>query len=336
MGLFREEGLLKEGTVLVTGAGGFIGSHLVEELLRHGHRVRAFVRYNSAGRTGWLEDIPLELCTGLEVFFGDIRDARAVRQAATGCRRIYHLAALIGIPYSYLAPDSYVEVNVQGTLNVVNAARDVGVERILVTSTSEVYGTALYTPIDEKHPLQGQSPYSATKIGADFLALSYHRAFGVPVAVVRPFNTYGPRQSTRAVVPTIMSQALAAEEIRLGSLTPVRDLVFVHDTVAGFLAIADCADCVGRVTNLATGTGVSVGELVERVSRLAGRRLPVVETEERKRPESSEVFKLIGAAAPAKDLAGWRPRVSLDEGLAQTWDWLSRHPEQYKPGVYSV
>jgi NAD dependent epimerase/dehydratase len=328
---------LKEDMVLVTGAAGFIGSHLVEELLRRGQRVRAFARYNSGARAGWLEEVSPDLGDRLEVFFGDIRDARAVRQAAVGCRRIFHLAALIGIPYSYRAPDSYVEVNIQGTLNVVNAARDLGVEKTLVTSTSEVYGTALYTPIDEDHPLQGQSPYSATKIGADFLALSYHRAFGLPVSIVRPFNTYGPRQSTRAVIPTIMSQALAAEEIRLGSLDPVRDLVFVTDTVAGFLAIADCPGCVGRVTNLATGTGVSVGELAERVLKLLGRRLAVVETEERKRPETSEVFKLIGAATAARDLAGWRPRVTLDEGLLRTWDWIRGHPEhQQKAGVYGV
>jgi dTDP-glucose 4,6-dehydratase len=327
---------VKDDKVLVTGAGGFIGSHLVEGLLRRGQPVRAFVRYTSTGRAGWLEDLPAELGTGLEIFLGDIRDARAVRQAAAGCRRIYHLAALIGIPYSYRAPDSYVEVNIQGTLNVLNAARDLGVERTVVTSTSEVYGTARYTPIDEGHPLQSQSPYAASKVAADHLALSYHRAFGLPVTVVRPFNTYGPRQSTRAVLPTIISQALTAGEIRLGSLTPVRDLVFVADTVAGFLAVADSPACVGQVTNLATGVGVSVGELAGRVLKVVRRDLPVVETEERKRPEDSEVFELIGSAAAAERLAGWKARTSLEEGLGKTLDWFRRHPGAFKTGGYSV
>jgi dTDP-glucose 4,6-dehydratase len=320
----------------VTGSAGFIGSHLVEALLRLGLRVRAFVRYTSDGRTGWLEDVPAELRGGLEVFLGDIRDARAVRQAAAGCGRIYHLAALIGIPYSYLAPDSYVEVNVQGTLNVLNAARDLGVARTVVTSTSEVYGTARYTPIDEEHPLQAQSPYAATKAAADHLALSFHRSFGLPVTVVRPFNTYGPRQSLRAVVPTILSQVLTAGEVRLGSLTPVRDMVYVADTVAGFLALADCDACVGRVTNLATGVGVSVRELVELSLAASGRRLPVVETEERKRPESSEVLTLIGSGARAKELAGWGPRAALAEGLRTTLDWVRSHLSLYRRGGYRV
>lgn len=328
--------MVQQDRVLVTGAGGFIGSHLVEGLLRRGDKVRAFVRYGSSGRAGWLEDVPEQQRGGLEVFFGDVRDARAVRQAAEGCRAIYHLAALIGIPYSYIAPDSYVEVNIQGTLNVLNAARDLRTEQVLVTSTSEVYGTARYTPIDEEHPLQGQSPYSATKIGADHLALSYHRSFGLPVKVVRPFNTYGPRQSARAVIPTIMSQALARDEIRLGNLSPVRDLVFVGDTVAGFLAVAEAPACIGQVVNLATGVGVTVGELVERIMKLVGRKLPVTESEERVRPEKSEVFKLLGAAAAAEKLAGWKARTPLDEGLAQTLEWIRRHPEHYRPGVYTI
>lgn len=330
------EGLVDANRVLVTGAGGFIGSHLVEGLLRRGDRVRAFVRYNSNGRTGWLEDLPDELADRLEVFFGDVRDARAVREAAAGCARVYHLAALIGIPYSYLAPDSYVEVNVQGTLNVLDAARDLEIERTIVTSTSEVYGTALYNPIDEKHPLQPQSPYSATKIGADSLALSYHRSFGLPVSIVRPFNTYGPRQSARAVIPTIMTQALACDEIRLGNLTPVRDLLFVADTVAGFLAVADSSACLGQVTNLATGAGVTVRELVERVLRLVERRLPVIEAEERKRPDASEVFTLIGSARLAEERTGWKARTPLDEGLARTLEWIRRHPHHYRAGAYRV
>jgi NAD dependent epimerase/dehydratase len=327
---------LKEERVLVTGAAGFIGSHLVEGLLERGQRVRAFVRYNSNANVGWLADVPQELTANLEVFHGDIRDARAVHQAANGCHRIYHLAALIGIPYSYLAPDSYVEVNIQGTLNVLNAARDLGVDQTVVTSTSEVYGTAVYTPIDEKHPMQAQSPYSATKIGADHLAESFHRSFDLPVIIVRPFNTYGPRQSTRAVIPTIMTQALWGNEIRLGSLSPVRDLVYVTDTAAGFVALADSADCIGKVTNLATGVGVSVGELAERITRLVGRKVPIVETDERKRPEKSEVFKLIGCASAAQSRADWRPRMPLDDGLSRTVEWIKRHADLYKPGVYSV
>jgi dTDP-glucose 4,6-dehydratase len=327
---------VNDNTILVTGSAGFIGSHLVEELLRRGYRVRAFARYNSAGRAGWLEELSADLTANLEIFFGDIRDARAVHEAARGCSRIFHLAALIGIPYSYLAPDSYVEVNIQGTLNILNAARDLGTERTLVTSTSEVYGTALYTPIDEKHPLQAQSPYSATKIGADNLAISYHRAFSLPVTIVRPFNTYGPRQSTRAVIPTIMTQALYADEIRLGSLTPMRDLVYVGDTVAGFLALAEAGDCIGQVTNLATGVGVTVGELAERIVRLTGRRLAIKETQERKRPEESEVFKLVGSAALAEKLAGWKAVTSLNDGLAKTLDWIRHNSKHYKAGVYTV
>jgi nucleoside-diphosphate-sugar epimerase len=270
------------------------------------------------------------------VFAGDITDPRAVREAARGCGRIFHLAALIGIPYSYVAPNSYVSVNINGTLNVLEAAREEKVERVLVTSTSEVYGTALYTPIDENHPLQAQSPYSATKIGADAVAVSYHKAFGLPVTVVRPFNTYGPRQSARAVIPTVITQALFADQIRIGSRSPVRDMVYVGDTVAGFMALADSAKSVGNVTNLATTVGVTVGELIDRIQRIVGRNLPVVETEERKRPENSEVFTLLGSAKLAGERANWKPRVSLDEGLAKTIEWF-RHRRDVEPvGQYRV
>lgn len=324
------------GKTLVTGAGGFIGSHLVEELLRRGQHVRAFVRYTSSGGLGCLREVPADLAEQLEIAHGDIRDARAVRKAAAGCKRIYHLAALIGIPYSYAAPDAYVAVNVQGTLTVLEAARDLEIERTIITSTSEVYGTALRTPIDEDHPLHAQSPYAASKIGADQLALSYHRAFGLPVTVVRPFNTYGPRQSARAVIPTIMSQALAADRVRLGCLTPVRDLVFVKDTVAGFIACADANACVGMVTNLATGTAVSIGELAQRICRLAGRLLPIEKTEERRRPESSEVYKLIGSAAAARDRTGWQAKTSLDEGLRQTLEWVRANLSAFTIGAYGV
>lgn len=324
------------GKTLVTGAGGFIGSHLVEELLRRGQRVRAFVRYTSSGGIGCLNEITADLAGQLEIVHGDVRDARAVRKAAGGCKRIYHLAALIGIPYSYDAPDAYVAVNIQGTLNILEAARDLEIERTIITSTSEVYGTAQRTPIDEDHPLHAQSPYAASKIGADQLALSYHRAFGVPVTVVRPFNTYGPRQSARAVIPTIMSQALAADLVRLGSLAPVRDLVFVKDTVAGFLACAEASACVGKVTNLATGTAVSIGELAQRICRLAGRLLPIEQTEERRRPENSEVYKLIGSAVAAHDRAGWLATTSLDDGLRQTLDWVRANLSAFAIGAYRV
>jgi NAD dependent epimerase/dehydratase len=322
-------------TVLVTGAGGFIGSHLVETLLARGERVRALVRYTSSGGVGFLDAVKQHR-ERLEIFHGDIRDARAVKQAATGCQRIYHLAALIGIPYSYVAPDSYVAVNVQGTLHVLEAARDLGVERVVMTSTSEVYGTAQYTPIDEKHPVSAQSPYAATKVGADQLALSYHRSYGVPVTVVRPFNTYGPRQSARAVIPTIITQALAADAIHLGSLDPVRDLVYVADTARGFVEVAVAAECVGKVTNLATGVGVSVGELVERIQRIVGRHVPVLQTEDRRRPAASEVYRLLGSATQARDLAGWHATTALDDGLALTVEWVRANLRSYRVGEYRI
>lgn len=320
---------------LVTGAGGFIGSHLVETLLKKGKRVRAFVRYTSNANTGWLSDIPAELTERLEVFYGDIADGRAVMEAARGCSRIFHLAALIGIPYSYVAPQSYVTVNIQGTLNILEAARTHGTERTIVTSTSEVYGTAIYTPIDEQHPLQGQSPYSATKIGADQIALSYHNAFGLPVAVVRPFNTFGPRQSTRAIIPTIITQAIQRDVIEVGSVDPVRDMVFVQDTANGFIEIGGSSACVGEVTNLATGVGVTIGDLIIQIQNIVGRDLPVVEKDERKRPTNSEVFTLLGSAEQAKQRCGWQPRVSLADGLAATVDWFRKNTIK-DAGVYRV
>lgn len=310
---------------LVTGAGGFIGSHLVETLLQRGQRVRAFLRYTSNAYKGWLDDISPELKGGLEVFHGDIADNRAVWEATAGCSTIYHLAALIGIPYSYVAPQSYVTVNIQGTLNVLEAARSRQIQRTVVTSTSEVYGTAIYAPIDEEHPLQGQSPYSATKIGSDQIALSYYRAFGLPVTVVRPFNTFGPRQSTRAIIPTIISQALQRDVIEVGSRDPIRDMVFVKDTARGFIACAESDACLGEVTNLATGVGVTVGELIDQIQAIVGRGLPVVEKDERKRPSKSEVFKLLGSATKAAERTGWKASVSLADGLRETIDWFRTH-----------
>lgn len=294
------------------------------------------MRYNSLGRSGYLDRIDPASKRHLEVHHGDIRDARAVRAAMTGCNRVYHLAALIGIPYSYSAPASYVDVNVQGTLNVLEAARDLAPERVVVTSTSEVYGTAQYAPIDERHPLNPQSPYAATKVGADQLALSYHCSFGLPVAVVRPFNTYGPRQSARAVIPTIVTQALASESIRLGSLDTVRDFVYVGDTVAGFTAVAGADGCIGRVTNLATGCAVTVGELVERVLQIVRRDVPVVPTDERRRPAASEVYRLIGSATQARELAGWGPAVALGEGLERVVSWVRTNLSSYTVGEYCV
>ncbi len=328
--------MASEQRYLVTGAGGFIGSHLVETLLKQGKRVRAFVRYSSNADKGWLNDIPVALREHLEVFFGDIADARAVMEASRDCTKIFHLAALIGIPYSYVAPQSYVTVNIQGTLNVLEAARNLGIQRTIVTSTSEVYGTAIYAPIDENHPLQGQSPYSATKIGADQIALSYYRAFNLPVTVVRPFNTFGPRQSTRAIIPTIITQALHRDVIEVGSRDPVRDMVFVEDTAQGFIDLGNSEACIGEVTNLATGVEVTVGQLIDEIQTIVGRNLPVVEKDERKRPGKSEVFKLLGSADKAAERAGWKSAVSLSEGLRRTIDWFRRQHVTDDVGAYRV
>ena len=322
--------------ILVTGAGGFIGSHLVEALLEQGFLVRAFVRYTSHAGTGWLKEIPSRWKSHWEPFFGDIRDARLVGEAVRDCWGVYHLAALIGIPYSSIAPTSYINVNVEGTLNVLEAARASTMERVIITSTSEVYGTARFTPITEQHPLQPQSPYAASKIGADSLALSYHHSFGLPVTIVRPFNTYGPRQSSRAILPTIIHQALASDAIRVGNRLPIRDLVHVKDTVAGFLAIGNSKKCIGQIINLASAVGVQVEELIHLVTAQVGRHLPILEEESRKRPESSEVHRLIGSAEKAAELVGWLPRISLDEGLAQTISWFRGRHDTCDPASYRV
>lgn len=325
--------------ILVTGAGGFIGSHLVEALVRAGRCVRALVRYNSANSWGWLDGVPHEIRDQIEVVSGDVRDPNGMRVAMTDVEQVFHLAALIGIPYSYHAPDSYVDTNIKGTLNVLQAARDANVERVLVTSTSEVYGTARQVPITEEHPRQGQSPYSASKIGADHLALSYYLSFGTPVTVVRPFNTYGPRQSARAVIPTIITQLLAgASELRLGSLHPTRDLVFVHDTAQAFMAIARAPELIGEEVNIATQQEISVGDLAEKLMVLTGKRAVIVSSEERLRPTNSEVERLLGSAEKLKSSTDWRPAHELDLGLKLTLEWFSDPMNRagYKWRIYNV
>lgn len=324
--------------VLVTGAGGFIGSHLTEELARNGARVRALVRYNSRGDAGLLRFLPGELFEKLELRFGDVTDPWSVEDAVEGVDVVFHLAALIAIPYSYVAPASYVAANVSGTLHVLQAARKHGTSRIVHTSTSETYGTAVYTPIDEAHPLQGQSPYSASKIGADKIAESFWRSFGTPVATIRPFNSFGPRQSARAVIPTIISQALSGrKELKLGSLDPVRDLTFVKDTVAGFLAVADSDACLGEVTNVGVGKGIAIGELAKKILAIVGREdLPIVTDDARVRPEKSEVMELICDASKARERCAWTPRRTLDEGLRETVEFVRANLALYRPEVYAL
>ncbi len=323
-------------SVLVTGGAGFIGSHLVEMLVREGYRVRAFVHYNSQGKWHHLEQVAEEIRNAIEIVPGDIADAGSVSKAVDGCDWVFHLAALIGIPYSYVAPSSYVQTNVIGTLNVLDACRQHGVERMLHTSTSETYGSAQYVPIDEKHPLVGQSPYSATKIGADKLAESYWLSFEMPTTTVRPFNTYGPRQSQRAIIPTIMAQALTGTELKLGSLDPVRDLTFVTDTAAGFLAAARSERAIGQTVNLGVGSGVSIRELVTKIGQIAGRDFTVEQQDQRIRPEGSEVQRLISDNRLAKELMGWTPKVGLEEGLLATFNHIQSHPQDYINRGYVV
>ena len=324
-------------TVMVTGADGFIGSHLTEELVRKGEKVKAFCYYNSFGKWGWLDTLPPEIKNEIEVFMGDIRDPNGVRTAMKGQEIVYHLAALIAIPFSYHSPDSYVDTNIKGTLNVLNAARDVGTRRLLVTSTSEVYGTAQYVPIDEHHPFQGQSPYSATKIGADRLAESFYRSFELPVTIVRPFNTYGPRQSGRAVIPTIITQLLSgAQELKLGSLTPTRDFNYVKDTAAGFMAIADCEAAVGQEINIATDQEMSIGDLANELIRQINPQAKIVCESERLRPEKSEVNRLLGDATKLRQMTGWKPAYTFEQGLAETIAWIREHMDSFRTGVYSL
>jgi NAD dependent epimerase/dehydratase len=327
---------LKHRKVLVTGAGGFIGSHLCEALLQEGAEVTAMVRYTSRAGGGDLALVAPELRPHLQIVAGDISDPHFMRRVVTGQDTVFHLAALIAIPYSYLAPLSYIRTNVEGTTNVLEAARQTGVRRVLHTSTSEVYGTARYTPIDELHPLQGQSPYSASKIGADKVAESYYRSFGTPVVTVRPFNTYGPRQSARAVIPTIISQALTQPQVTLGSLTPVRDLTYVTDTVAGFLQAAVAEQVEGEVINLGTGRAVTIGDLAKLIFELMGVQPEIVTAGERLRPEKSEVMMLLSENAKAAASLGWQPAVSLEDGLRKTIAFVRAWPDRFAPGVYTV
>lgn len=331
-----KHGITRSDRVLVTGAGGFIGSHLAEALVRCGADVRAMVHYNSRNDWGNLELLDREVLDNMDVVAGDIADGAFVRTTMKDRDIVFHLAALIAIPYSYAAPESYVGANVTGTLNVLQAAREQGTERVLHTSTSEVYGTARFVPITEEHPLQGQSPYSASKIGADKLAESFFRSFKTPVVTIRPFNTFGPRQSARAIIPAIAIQVLAGQTVRLGSLAPVRDLSFVGNTVEGYLLAAKSPRAVGEVINLGTGVGVTIGELAQKVFEILGVRADIEEDPQRLRPEASEVLKLIAGAEKAHELLGWAPRVSLDEGLKITLEWLRENMRFYKAGIYNV
>ena len=322
--------------VLVTGADGFIGSHLTESLLEKGYDVKVFTYYNSFNTWGWLDTLPKEKLNQIEVFSGDIRDPNGVREAMKGVDQVFHLAALIAIPFSYHSPDSYVDTNIKGTLNILQAARDLGTEKIMVTSTSEVYGTAQYVPIDEKHPFQGQSPYSATKIGADRLAESFYRSFNLPVAIVRPFNTFGPRQSARAVIPTIITQLLAGrEEIKLGSLTPTRDFNYVKDTAAGFIAIAESDKTIGQEINIATQREISIGDLAKEIIAQINPDAKIVCDEQRLRPEKSEVNRLLGANAKIKELTDWKQQYTFEQGIAETIAWIRQNMAAYKTDIYN-
>ena len=324
---------------LVTGADGFIGSHLVEHLVQSGYQVKAFVLYNSFGNNGWLESLKPEIMSQVEIFAGDVRDPNGVRLAMEGIDIVFHLAALIAIPYSYHSPDSYVDVNIKGTLNILQAAKLLGTERILITSTSEVYGTAQYVPIDEKHPFQGQSPYSATKIGADRITESFYKSFDLPVSIVRPFNTYGPRQSARAIIPTIITQLLnGMQEIKLGDLTPTRDLVFVKDTVRGFEAIAKSTNCIGEEINIATQVEITIGDLAQNMIQQINPSAKIVQDPQRMRPGKSEVRRLLGSNAKIKSLTDWEPAYDLTSGIQETIKWFAEKENlsTYKHEIYNI
>ena len=325
--------------ILVTGADGFIGSHLTELLVREGYEVRAFCYYNSFNSWGWLDSLPKDTLNQIDIFMGDVQDPNGVRTAMKGIDTVFHLAALIAIPYSYHSPDTYINTNVKGTLNIVQAAKDLGIERVLVTSTSEVYGTAKYIPIDENHPRQPQSPYSASKIGADSIAESFYRSFDLPLTIVRPFNTYGPRQSARAIIPTIISQLLNNfEEIKLGDLKPTRDLVYVKDTVRGFLEIAKCKELIGQDCNIATEDEISIQVLAETIIDQINPKARIVQDPQRMRPANSEVYRLYGSQKKLKDYTGWVPEHSLAEGIKATIDWFGNKEnlKLYKADIYNL
>ncbi len=328
---------LKNKRVLVTGADGFIGSHLAERLIARGAKVRAFVYYNSFNSWGWLDHVPAPLARKMEIFSGDIRDPNGVWEAARDIDVIFHLAALIGIPFSYHSPDSYIDTNVKGTLNVLQAARKRKVNKVVHTSTSEVYGTAQYAPIDEKHPINPQSPYAASKSAADSLALAFHRSFGLPVAVLRPFNTYGPRQSARAVIPTVLAQVCNGKRsVKVGNLGVTRDFNFVDDTVEAFLKIAESDAAVGEVFNAGSGREASLHEVIAVIRKITGINFKVVIEKERLRPAKSEVERLICDAEKLRMVCGWAPRVSLEQGLKQTCEWVRKNRHQFKEGIYNV
>lgn len=324
--------------VLVTGADGFIGSHLTELLVNEGYSVKAFVYYNSFNSWGWLDTLPKETLNKIEIFTSDVRDPFGVKEAVKGCDSIFHLAALIAIPYSYYSPESYVQTNISGTLNILQAARELNIKRVIITSTSEVYGTAQFVPINESHPKQGQSPYAATKIGADALADSYFRSFGLPVTIVRPFNTYGPRQSARAVIPTIITQLLSGvKDIKLGSLYPTRDLVYVKDTAKGFLEIFKNPSLIGEEVNIATNSEISIGNLAKLIFKLTGIDANIISDSERLRPEKSEVYRLFGDNSKLFEHTQWKPEYTLEQGLQKTIEWFSEknNLEKYKADIYN-
>jgi len=322
--------------VLITGAGGFIGSHLVEHLVRKGAIVRAFVRYNSRNNWGLLDLLPKDILDNLEIFLGDIQDPQIVKKAVKGSEIVFHLASLIAIPYSYIAPMSFVNTNVLGTLHIMEACLQEGVERVIHTSTSEVYGTAKYVPIDEDHPLQGQSPYSASKIGADKVAESYYYSFNLPVAIIRPFNTYGPRQSARAIIPTIITQLLTNNKLKLGNLSAKRDLNYIDDTVEGFLKVATVSKAIGETINIGSNTEISIEELAYKIMYIMNKKVPITIEETRKRPSDSEVWRLKADNRKAKKLLDWEPKFSLDNGLKHTIKWIKNHIDIYKSHIYNL
>ena len=325
--------------ILVTGADGFIGSHLVENLVKKGYKVKAFTYYNSFNTWGWLDTLEKDILNEIEIFSGDIRDPNGVREAVKGVSDIFHLAALIGIPFSYHSPDSYIDTHIKGTLNVLQASKDLNVDRILITSTSEVYGTAKYIPIDENHQFQGQSPYSASKIGADKLAESFYRSFSLPVTIVKPFNTYGPRQSARAIIPTIITQLLSGgNEINLGSLNPTRDFNFVLDTVKGFEEIWKSNKTIGEEINIASGIEISIEDLVKKLIDIINPNAIILEDNTRIRPEKSEVNRLLGSNKKLKELTSWQSEYSLEQGLLKTIEWFKKegHLSKYKTNLYNI